>query len=225
MTRAVSIAAAVAVAMLATVATSAYVHRPNGARVLAVQDISPRTRAKPTSRPSAPALASVVAPSPSTDASPYVIRSVLPIDGPMKIGESHWDESAGPAQGTLVVTVDLAAQVLSVFRDGHEIGAAAILYGADAKPTPLGIYPITQKDADHHSNIYGGAPMPFMLRLTNDGVAIHASANVSDGYMTHGCIGIPLDFARRLFGVAKLGDRVIVTRGERLGVGKPISAI
>jgi lipoprotein-anchoring transpeptidase ErfK/SrfK len=194
---------------------SAYVHRPSGPRILAVQDIPPRVR---------PARAAAAAPAQAPPASPYVIRSVLPIDGPMKIGESHWDESAAPAKGTLVITVDLAAQVLSVFRDGHEIGASAILYGADAKPTPLGIYPITQKDADHRSNIYGGAPMPYMLRLTNDGVAIHASS-VQDGYMTHGCIGVPKDFARRLFAVAKLGDRVIVTRGETLSVGKPVGAI
>ena len=202
------------VAAAATVATSAYVHRPTGPRVLATQDVPPRSRATPT--PVAKASAEPAS-------SPYVIRSVLPIAGAMKIGEWHWDESAAPAKGALVITADLAAQVLSVFRDGHEIGAAAILYGADAKPTPLGIYPITEKDADHRSNIYGGAPMPYMLRLTNDGVAIHAS-DVQDGYMTHGCIGVPKEFARKLFGVARLGDRVIVTHGERLDVGKPVGA-
>lgn len=206
--------AAAVVAMLATLAVSAYVHRPTGPRILASQDFPARLRAKP---------AAVAKPAAEPPPSPYVIRSVLPIDGPMKIGEAHWDESAAPRTGALVITVDLAAQVLSVFRDGHEIGASAILFGADAKPTPLGVYPITQKDADHHSNIYGGAPMPYMLRLTNDGVSIHGS-NVQDGYMTHGCIGVPKDFARRLFGVAKLGDRVIVTRGERLGVGKAVGA-
>lgn len=203
------------VVVAATVATSAYVHRPEPARVVVAQDIAPRPRARAT-----PVAKRAPEPAPS----PYVIRSVLPIDGPMKIGESHWDESAAPKTGTLVITVDLAAQVLSVFRDGHEIGAAAILYGADAKPTPLGIYPITQKDADHRSNIYGGAPMPYMLRLTDDGISIHAS-NVEAGYMTHGCIGIPRAFAKRLFGTVRLGDRVIVTRGETLAVGKPVSAV
>ncbi len=161
------------------------------------------------------------APAPDSDA--YVIKSILPIDGAMKIGDHYWDDSAAPAAGTIVITVDLAAQVLSVFRDGHEIGTSAILYGADAKPTPLGVYPITQKDADHHSNLYGNAPMPYMLRLTNDGVSIHGS-QVEDGYMTHGCIGVPIVFAKKLFGVAKLGDKVIVTRGEMLDVGKPVTA-
>lgn len=212
--RVLRLAGLAVVAAATTVATSAYVHRPTGPRILAAQDVPPRPRvvARTATRRT-----------PEPAPSPYVIRSVLPIEGAMKIGEWHWDETAAPAAGTLVITADLAAQVLSVFRDGHEIGAAAILYGADAKPTPLGIYPITQKDADHKSNIYGGAPMPYMLRLTNDGVAIHAS-EVRDGYMTHGCIGVPKEFARRLFGVAKLGDRVIVTRGERLDVGKPVGA-
>lgn len=213
--RSATIGAAALAAVLATVATSAYVHRPAGPLVLAAQDVPHRTLARATP---------LAKRSPEPPPSPYVIRSVLPIAGPMRIGESHWDERAAPAAGTLVITVDLAAQVLSVFRDGHEIGAAAILYGADAKPTPLGIYPITQKDADHRSSIYGGAPMPYMLRLTNDGISIHAS-EVRDGYMTHGCIGVPRDFARRLFAAAKLGDRVIVTRGETLGLGKPVSAI
>lgn len=214
MERASRLAAALLTAMVATVAASAYVHRDPAPRILATQELPPARPFAPKLKPTAVAA--------EPPASPYVIKRVLPIDGPMKIGEHHWDEAGVPA-GELVITVDLAAQVISVFRGGYEIGASAILYGADAKPTPLGIYPITQKDADHRSNIYDGAPMPYMLRLTNDGVAIHAS-DVQDGYMTHGCIGVPLAFAKKLFAVAKLGDRVIVTRGERLEPGKPINA-
>ncbi len=152
----------------------------------------------------------------------YVIKSILPINGPLKMGDHFWDEGAAPKAGTIIITVDLAAQVLSVFRDGHEIGAAAILFGADAKPTPLGVYPITQKDADHVSNLYD-APMPYMLRLTNDGISIHAS-EVAEGYMTHGCIGVPKPFAKKLFDTVKLGDKVIVTRGEALDVGEAVKA-
>lgn len=176
------------------------------------------SQAVPPAKAPTPALMSKPAPQQAS----YTIKSILPIEGPMKMGEHHWDESAAPAKGELLITVDLAAQVLSVFRDGHEIGAAAVLYGADAKPTPLGVYPITQKNADHVSNIYG-APMPYMLRLTNDGIAVHASP-VADGYMTHGCIGVPLPFAKKLFGVAKLGDKVIITRGEALEVGQAVKA-
>ncbi|UVO50308.1 L,D-transpeptidase family protein [Sphingomonas sp. SUN019] len=192
-----------------TLATAATV-LSGGRRVLASQAVPPLKSDQST--PAAPA----------TDPAAYAVKSILPIDGPLKMGDAHWDESAAPGKGTIVITVDLAAQVLSVFRDGHEIGAAAILFGADAKPTPLGVYPITQKDADHVSNIYH-APMPYMLRLTNDGISIHAS-EVEDGYMTHGCIGVPKPFAKKLFAAVKLGDKVIVTRGEKLDVGKPITA-
>lgn len=186
-----------------------------------------QARANDTKPEDAAALAPVAttpapASTPEADPDAYTIKSILPIDGPMKMGDHHWDESAAPATGTIVITVDLAAQVLSVFRDGHEIGAAAILFGADAKPTPLGVYPITQKDKDHVSNIYD-APMPYMLRLTNDGVAVHAS-DVADGYMTHGCIGVPLPFAKKLFETVKLGDKVIITRGETLELGQAVKA-
>jgi lipoprotein-anchoring transpeptidase ErfK/SrfK len=169
--------------------------------------------ARPVASPAAPAVA----------ADPgYVVKSVLAVEEPMRQGDSYWDESHAPATGPVVVTVDLVAQTVSVFRAGHEIGTAVIIYGSDTTPTPLGIFPITQKDADHVSNLYD-APMPYMLRLTNDGISIHGS-EVGDGYVTHGCIGVPTAFARKVFGVVKLGDKVIVTRGERLATGQAITA-
>ena len=168
------------------------------------------------------ALKTAAARAAAVDPASYVVKSVLPIDHAMRQGEYHWDESAAPKTGQIVITVDLAAQVLSVFRDGHEIGTAVVIFGGDDKPTPLGVFDISQKDADHVSNIYD-APMPYMLRLTNDGISIHGS-EVGNGYVTHGCVGTPHKFARLLFNAVKLGDRVIVSRGETLGVGQPIPA-
>jgi lipoprotein-anchoring transpeptidase ErfK/SrfK len=153
-------------------------------------------------------------------AQPLVVRGILPIEGGMHHGEWVWDESAAPAAGPIVITIDLAAQVLSVFRDGYEIGTAVILYGADEKPTPLGRFAISQKSARHVSNLYN-APMPYMMRLTNDGITIHG-ADVEYGAATHGCVGIPTVFAKKLFGVAAKGDTVIITRGKQLELGQPI---
>lgn len=164
-----------------------------------------------------------LAPKPAAPARPaaqFVVKRILPIDGPIKYGEWHWDETGAPATGTTLVTVDLKANVLSVFRDGYEIGATAILTGHDGKPTPLGVFPITEKDRDHVSNLYD-APMPYMLRLTNDGISIHGT-KVENGYVTHGCIGVPDGFAAKLFGTARLGDRVIVTDGATMGIGDAI---
>jgi len=148
----------------------------------------------------------------------FVIKRVLPITGPIKYGEWHWDEKGAPADGPLVMTVDLDARVLSVFRGGYEIGATAVLLGTQEKPTPLGKFPVIWKKADHYSSIYDSAPMPFTHRLTNDGVAIHGT-KVEKGYASHGCIGVPNDFGKKLFGVTKLGDVVYITRGKRIGKG------
>lgn len=150
-------------------------------------------------------------------AAPLVIKSILPIQGPIKYGEWHWDESAAPASGKIVVTVDLDARVISVFRDGHEIGAAAVLLGTDKHPTPLGRFPILEKRKDHVSNIYD-ADMPYMMRLTWDGITIHG-AEVENGYASHGCIGTPNGFAAKLFATARLGDDVLISRGKSVGVG------
>lgn len=171
--------------------------------------VAPQAAASPT-----PVATPAAAPAPAD--SPFVVKSVLKIDGPIRFGQFYWDESKGEP-GPVVITVDLAARVLSVFRNGHEIGATAILKGYGDKPTPLGVFPITQKDATHVSNIYD-APMPWMLRLTNDGVSIHGS-KVEKGYATNGCVGVPDEFAKRLFKVASLGDKVIITDGRKLDVG------
>lgn len=148
---------------------------------------------------------------------PFVIKRILPIEGAIKYGEWHWNEKNVPA-GPIVITVDLEARVLSVFRAGYEIGATAVLLGTEEKPTPLGVFPITEKDRDHVSNIYSGAPMPYMQRLTQDGITLHGS-KVELGYASHGCVGMPEDFAAKLFAVTKLGDKVYITRGKQAGLG------
>jgi lipoprotein-anchoring transpeptidase ErfK/SrfK len=135
------------------------------------------------------------------------IKSVLNVRGPMQFGAFVWDD-AGVPQGPSWVLVDLGHQLISVFRDGHEIGSAVILYGTDGKPTPTGAFTVLQKAKDYHSRTYD-APMPFMLRLTDDGVAIHGS-NVRKDWATHGCVGVPLEFARRLFAEAHVGEPVFI---------------
>mgnify|MGYP000238769551 CR=1 FL=1 len=74
----------------------------------------------------------------------FVIKRILPIDGPIKYGEWHWDDEGVPA-GPIIMTVDLDARVISVFKGGYEIGAAAVLLGTDEHPTPLGTFPIRYK--------------------------------------------------------------------------------
>lgn len=151
----------------------------------------------------------------------FVVKRILPIEGPIKYGEWHWDDEGVP-DGPLVVTVDLDARVVSIFRNGYEIGAAAAMLGTEEHPTPLGTFPIISKERHNVSEKYGNAPMPWTLRLTNDGVAIHGGSVVENGYASHGCIAIPDELASRLFAVAKKGDKVIITRGETMQLGDSI---
>lgn len=172
------------------------------------------TLAKPAPKPVKPVERTRAQPV-AVDPHALMVKRVLPIDGPFRHGDYVWDESGAPATGPVIITVDLKAQTLSVFRAGYEIGSAVIIYGADDKPSPIGAFPITEKDADHYSRTYNNAPMPYTLRLTSDGVAIHGS-DVQWGNATHGCIGVPKAFAKKLFGVAKLGDLVVITDGKML---------
>jgi lipoprotein-anchoring transpeptidase ErfK/SrfK len=142
------------------------------------------------------------------------IRRELPITQWLRPGEYAWNDEGVPA-GPVTIVVNIRARVLSAYRDGVEIGRSSIIYGANDKPTPFGTIPILQKDADHRSTIYDGAPMPHMLRLTGDGISIHGS-EIADDYATHGCIGLPKAFAALLFRAAHLGDPVLIWKGDRL---------
>ena len=135
------------------------------------------------------------------------VASLLKVDGPLRYGSHAWHE-AGAAPGETWVRVDLSRQLISVFRGADEIGTAVVLFGTDGKPTPRGAFRVLERDRDHVSSLYD-APMPFMLRLTADGVAIHAS-DVRRGSATHGCIGVPPAFAERLYAVMRRGSPVYV---------------
>lgn len=139
----------------------------------------------------------------------------LPIREWLRPGQYAWDDE-GAAPGPLTIVVNIRGRVLSAYRSGVEIGRSSLIYGADEKPTPHGEFRILQKDIDHKSNLYGGAPMPFAMRLTQDGVFLHASA-MADDLATHGCVGLPRDFARLLFRAAKVGDRVVIWGGTARG--------
>jgi lipoprotein-anchoring transpeptidase ErfK/SrfK len=191
---------------------------------LEARDAEPAARVEATAAlPSPEPVTAAPAAVPSPE--PFVIKRILPIEGPIRYGEWHWNEDGAPADGPLVLTVDLEARVLSVFRDGYEIGAAAVLLGTDEHPTPTGVFPILSKERHNVSEKYGNAPMPWTLRLTHDGVAIHGGSTVERGWASHGCIGTPDAFVSKLFAIANKGDRVIITDGKRAQIGTPLAAL
>jgi hypothetical protein len=112
--------------------------------------------------------------------------------------------------GPLVLVVSTSKQTVTVYDDGKQIAKSPISSGTSSNPTPTGIFSILEKNRYHYSNLYGGAPMPFMQRVTNSGVALHAGD--LPGYpASHGCIRLPYSFARSLFGITDVGARVIIS--------------
>lgn len=166
----------------------------------------PRVAAAPQSPKPPPRAANRSGPLPLPDAPVEAVR-LLAAPERMAYGQSLWDDR-GAGEGPVWVRIDREAQLISVFRGPDEIGTAVILYGAPSKPTPAGSYPVLAKMRDHRSSLYD-AEMPYTLRLTGDGVSIHA-ASVREGRATHGCIGVPEDFAKRLFEHVKVGDPVVI---------------
>lgn len=115
--------------------------------------------------------------------------------------------------GPLVIVVSLNRQTLTVYDDGKQIARSPISSGKSSNPTPTGVFSILEKKQRHFSNLYNGAPMPFMQRLTNSGIAFHAGE--LPGYpASHGCIRLPYSFARNLFEITEVGARVIVSNDD-----------
>ena len=147
---------------------------------------------------------------------PQGTLSLLKADGVMRHGDFIWDSSDVPKSGKLLIYVDLRRQMVSVFRGGHEIGTAVIVYGAPDMDTPEGEFAVLSRHEDYHSRKYD-APMPYSLFFTDDGVALHAS-ELSSRRATHGCVGLPTAFARHLFEETSVGDTVRVVRSEDLRI-------
>ena len=129
-------------------------------------------------------------------------------------------EPAGPKEaegkkpaGPLYAVVSLADQRVSFYDANGLWERSVISTGVDGHPTPPGIFTILEKERWHRSNIYSGAPMPYMQRLTWTGIAMH------EGFVTgrpasHGCVRLPGAFARKLFGVTNIGERVIISQQD-----------
>jgi lipoprotein-anchoring transpeptidase ErfK/SrfK len=116
--------------------------------------------------------------------------------------------TAAAALDPVSVIISIADQRAYVYRGESLIAATSVSTGKDGKETPVGTYPILQKKEQHRSNLYD-ASMPYMQRLTWDGIALHAGRN--PGFpASHGCIRLPSAFAKKLFAITELGTTVTV---------------
>ncbi|GAB1406243.1 L,D-transpeptidase [Thermomonas brevis] len=130
----------------------------------------------------------------------------------LKPGQFLWHPEIAPS-GPIVLVVSLDEQRAYVYRNGMAIGVSTISSGKVGKETPTGVFTILQKNRDHRSNLYNNAPMPFMQRLTWDGIALHGGA--LPGYpASHGCVRLPHAFAEKLFAETRTGDTVVVANAK-----------
>jgi hypothetical protein len=121
-------------------------------------------------------------------------------------------DSAKP-QGPLVIAISIQKQKLRIYDANGFFAESPISTGMPGHSTPMGVFSVIQKQKLHHSNIYSGAPMPYMQRITWSGIAIHAG--VLPGYpASHGCIRMPMAFAVKMWGWTRMGARVVITPGE-----------
>ena len=134
-------------------------------------------------------------------------------------GKTAAKEPATKPQGPLIIAVSIDKQRVKIFDDNGVFAEAPVSTGMPGHPTPTGVFSVIQKHKLHHSNIYSGAPMPYMQRITWSGVAMHAG--VLPGYpASHGCIRMPMSFAVKMWNWTRMGARVFVTPGE---IMKPVA--
>lgn len=141
------------------------------------------------------------------------------------------------------IRIDLATQRGMLIVDGQYAMDFPCSTGIRAFPTEPGKYSIIGKRANHKSNLYGkiynaegklingdadinvdqippggsfvGAPMPYFMRLTNNGLGMHVG-RVSRRPVSHGCIRLSRDVATTLFERMSVGSNV-----EILGKANP----
>jgi hypothetical protein len=122
-------------------------------------------------------------------------------------------QDARKPQGPLIIAISIDRQSLKVYDANGFFAETPISTGMRGHSTPMGVFSVIQKHKYHRSNIYSGAPMPYMQRITWSGVAMHAG--VLPGYpASHGCIRMPMNFAVKMWGWTRMGARVVVTPGE-----------
>jgi lipoprotein-anchoring transpeptidase ErfK/SrfK len=167
---------------------------------------APKPAAAAAPKPAAPATAAPKAsakPAKSTKSAAPPPR--LPV---LKAGEYRWWPELAP-EGPMVMVVSLPEQRLYVYRNGVRIGVSTVSTGRRGFETQTGVFPILEREREHFSNLYDNAPMPFMLRLTWSGTALHAGK--IPGYpASHGCIRLPAAFAETLYDASRRGVIVVV---------------
>ena len=179
-----------------------------------------KTAARLSLRESLPAQAIAAVPLPLferavlTTVPPSTKIPLLSVGVATRVPDTNEQIAAGPAPGDpILLSVSLNRQTIAVYRGTHLIASSKVSSGMPGHETKPGVFSILEKQRFHHSNIYSGAPMPWMQRLTRSGTALHAGA--VPGYpASHGCIRLPFSFAPKLFQITAVGGNVLVANDQ-----------
>ena len=124
-----------------------------------------------------------------------------------------WLQAKGGKQ-PVQLFVSIPQQKLTVYQGDKILATSRISSGKAGHATPAGVFSILHKRRHHRSNIYSGAPMPYMQRLTWSGIALHESRSVPNRPASHGCIRLPNGFASQLFKFTNDGIHVVVANED-----------
>jgi L,D-transpeptidase catalytic domain len=117
------------------------------------------------------------------------------------------------ADRPVLAIVALSEQRITIYSAAGKMLEAPVSTGSTGYETPAGIFSVVQKKEDHRSNLYEDGEMPFMQRITWTGIALHAG-NLPGHPASHGCVRLPMSFARQLFDLTELGMRVVIVRDD-----------
>ena len=170
-----------------------------------VQKTAPKAKAKPATTAAKASAVPIPATQQDIDADAATLQP----------GSFSWAPERSPS-GPVVMVVSLPEQRMHVYRNGVRIAVSTVSTGIKGRDTPPGSYEILQKQLMHHSTLYDDAPMPFMQRITWDGLALHAG-RLPGHPASHGCVRLPRAFAEKLYGITKLGARVVISEDSGLG--------
>src|SRR5258708_4767367 len=127
--------------------------------------------------------------------------------------EAGRKESEKLPPGPIHIIISIKKQQMTLYAGGQVVAHSQVSTGVPGHPTPQGVFSVIEKQIYHESNLYSSAPMPFMQRITWSGVAMHQGV-VPGHPASHGCIRLPAAFARRLWGITKVGTRVIIAQDD-----------